>query len=379
MSPGPRRDLTPFILVLAAGAVVLFLIVGGLASVGRSSGPFHSSTNQSFGAQARVLAAQSNAVGAQLRSLLNQMTGLSRPALTQALDAVVNGADDVETDAVALSPAPSGQVGSEFVSSMANRALGASRLRRTIDGLLQLTPGPPSNSTAPLAPLPPPAVSADQATTRFTAVGALLLSADRSYAAARKEFAKAVGGSELPKSVWVSDPVVWGAGAIQTTVGQLTSAPNLAPSVDVHLVAVQLSPPLLPPVPNVQGQPQAPPLAAGAAQIPPTCTLSLTAVVRNDGTIAETKVPVSASVQSLAGGAPFVVQKRVTIGPSGSVALTLQDLPVAPSGTYTLTVGLQPPAGQTRPTGQESATIAVASYGSAKVNHRCARTPAASP
>ncbi|MGH8996500.1 MAG: hypothetical protein ACRDYB_10795, partial [Acidimicrobiales bacterium] len=119
--------------------------------------------------------------------------------------------------------------------------------------------------------------------------------------------------------------------------------------------------------------------AGGASQIPPTCTLSVTAVVRNDGTIVEVKVPVSASVQPVAGGPPFVVQKRVTVGPSGSVVLTLQDLPVAPSGTYTLTVGLQPPAGQTRSTGQESATIAVASFGSATVNGRCARTPAAAP
>ncbi|MGH9029217.1 MAG: hypothetical protein ACRDV4_06330, partial [Acidimicrobiales bacterium] len=273
----------------------------------------------------------------------------------------------------------SGQVGPEFVSAMEDRALGVTRLRRAIDGLLQLTPGATPDATAPVSPFPPPSVSAAQATTSFTAVGTLLSSADRSYAAARKEFAKSPGGSKLPKSIWVSNPVVWGAGAVQTTVGQLTSAPNLAAFIDVHLVALQLRPPLLPPVPNVQGQPQAPPLAAGAAQIPPTCTLTVTAVVRNDGSIVETKVPVSASVQPVAGGAPFVVQKRVTIRPSGSVALTLQDLPVAPSGTYTLNVGLQPHAGQTRPTGQESATIAVASYGSAKVNRRCARTPAASP
>ena len=47
--------------------MALFLLVGGLASVGRSSGPYHATVDESFGAEARVLIDQSNSVGAELR------------------------------------------------------------------------------------------------------------------------------------------------------------------------------------------------------------------------------------------------------------------------------------------------------------------------
>ncbi len=87
-----RRDLTPFVLVLVAGAVVLFLLVGGLASVGRSSGAYHTVIDESFGAQARVLVAQSNSVGTELDRDFAEMSTFDRPELSQALDAVVFGA-----------------------------------------------------------------------------------------------------------------------------------------------------------------------------------------------------------------------------------------------------------------------------------------------
>jgi hypothetical protein len=179
--------------------------------------------------------------------------------------------------------------------------------------------------------------------------------------------------------VWVDQPVLWAPGAIQTTVDQISSSPELTPVADVQLVAIELSPPVLPPAPAVPGQLAAPPLPAGVSQVPPTCSTSVTAVVDNEGYVVVSKVPVQASLQPVAGGAPFVVEKRVTLAPAADVALTLPKLPVQPGGTYTLTVTLRPPAGQSSPPGSEGATIEVASFGSAKGNALCARTPAAAP
>ncbi len=105
MSPVPRRDLTPYIVLLVVAAVVLFLLVGGLASVGRSSGRYRVSIDQSFVAEARVLIAESNQVGSQLLTVVADGAGDNRTELTQALNAVVAGADQVERGTPGISSA----------------------------------------------------------------------------------------------------------------------------------------------------------------------------------------------------------------------------------------------------------------------------------
>src|SRR5579872_4178168 len=112
MSPAPRRDLTPFVIALTAGAVLLFLLVGGLAYVGRTSGPFHTAIDQSFGSQARVVVAESNSVGGEVRTLVAQMTADRRLELSQKLDMAVADAQAVAARAQeADSPAPEGAAG----------------------------------------------------------------------------------------------------------------------------------------------------------------------------------------------------------------------------------------------------------------------------
>jgi hypothetical protein len=376
MSPRPRRDLTPFVVVLLAAAVVLFLVVGGFASIGRSSGPFHASIDQSFGVQARVLVAQSNSVGAELRTDVDEMPTFDRPELAQALNSVVADAQSVASVATELSsPSPAGDVAQRFIQAMTSRARGVSRLRTTLDGLLAITP----NANAGSSPFPPRAVSVEQAVASVSAIGRQLVEADRSYALARREFRAVPGGSTLPQSVWVTDSLVWDEGAVATTVNQLSSSPTLSPLVDVQLVAIELTPSVLPPAPAVAGQFAAPPLAAGVSQIPPSCTVAVTAVVTNEGSVVAAKVPVVANLQPVAGGAPFVVQRTATLAPGASVALVMQEIPVEPGATYNLTVTLRPPPAQSSSPGPEGSTIEVASFGSAKANGRCARTPAAAP
>jgi hypothetical protein len=273
---------------------------------------------------------------------------------------------------------PGGTTTSDFVSAMRGRAQALGALRTTVDGLLAITPVGFGSVNQP-SPFPPPAVSATGAVQAITGVGQQLIQSDHAYQQVRRTLATIPGGKRLPASIWVPSPVLWGAGAVQTMVNQLTSSPTLAPTVDVVLVAVSVTPPLLPPVPSVNGQQQAPPLAAGAIPIPPTCTVAVTAVVRNEGTVVVTKLPVRATVQPLSGGAAFLVKKAVTLGPGASLAVALPAMPVQPATAYSLTVTLDPPSGQAGPVGQQSATISVAAFGSAKANATCAHTPAAAP
>lgn len=373
MSPA-RRDLAPFVIALTAGAVILFLFVGGLAYVGRTSGPYHASIDGSFGAQARVVVAGSNDLGTSLQALLGQMAGDRRIQLSDTLDSLVAHGESLLADAQAAdSPAPEGGAGAGFLRAMTERAEGLERLRNTLDGLLALTP-----DGAPAASLPKP-VTATEADAELAAIGRLLVGADRTYAIARREFAVVPGGSRLPASVWVPQPVVWEPGAVETTVNQLTSAPALAPFVDVHLVAVGLTPAVLPALPPVKGQPQGPALPAGVAEVPPTCTVSVTAVVRNDGSVSVSKVPVEAAVAAVSGGPPFPVEKVVTLAPSASVAVTLPLMPVVPGKTYDVAVSLVRPRGQTRPNGQETAEIAVAPFGTGAESVHCAHLPVGAP
>src|ERR1700728_628922 len=265
MSPRPRRDLTPFVLVLVVSAVVLFLLVGGLASVGSSSGPFHATIDQSFGAQARVLIAESNSVGAAVRTDVAGMPSFDRVKLAQALDSVVADSESIASQSAELSsPSPEGPAAQNFILAMTHRARALSQLRSTLDGWLAISPIAGSSS------FPPHAVSPAQADSSMAAVGRLLVQSDRSYALTRREFRTVPGGSTLPKSVWVTNPVVWDAGAVDTTINQLSSSPGLTPVLDVQLVASELNPPVLPPVPGVAGPTGAPPLPARVSQLPPT-------------------------------------------------------------------------------------------------------------
>jgi hypothetical protein len=249
-------------------------------------------------------------------------------------------------------------------------------LRSTVDGLLALGPAGPTLDRVGTPQTKEVSVTPDQATARLAAVGADLIAADKSYASARVRLARAAGGVMLPRSVWVDDPALWSTGAISTTVDQLWSSPTLDPVLNIELVTFRLDPSPLPTMPSVPGASQAPPLPSGAVEITPTCTIVVTAVLTNRGSVAVQNAGVQASVQSASGGPAFVVDASGNLGPSASIALVLPKLPVSPGSTYTLVIGLLPPAAQSAPQGL---VMAVASFGSAAQDGRCSRTPAAAP
>lgn len=346
-----RRRVRPSTLVgVVVAALVVAILVGALTRVGSASDPYWGRVDRSYAAQGRVLVDRSNHSAAQLRQLLGSWAGSSRQLLEVKLDLLVRTTARTARAAAALAPpAPWGGLGDQFSSAMADRARAVGDLRATVDGLLGMSPVPPATAggTTPATALDATAVtarhgatvSAAQATSAMAGVGALLERADHAYAAVRRAFARAPGNAHLPASRWVLDRATWSGGPVQTLVGQLTAAPQLAAVHQVVLVpsAVSVTPAPLPAA--------AKSTAPGASLLPPTHSIEVTAVVADYGNVAERDLVVRASVEP-ADGSGNAVQRRsapVALQPGASTAVQLHALAVRPGRTYRLTVSVTPP------------------------------------
>src|SRR5580658_8265071 len=339
-----RRRLAPFASGLIVSGLVLFLLIGGVLSISQGSGPFRSSVDQSFAQQASVLATQSNASGAAFRSLMSTMPSLRRAPLQQDLDALVADTARAADQAAALTPPePVGSVGTSFRSALADRALAAADLRLAVDGLLGLAPLPIVGATG--TPGVPPGLSTGRATTAIAALGPLLEHADQAYAAARHLLVTSPGRARLASSRWIRSTVIFGAGAVATLVDELAGSPTLAPDADVRLVAVRLSPPVVPIAPPTAGQAPPPATSPGVSVVSPTHRLSVTPTIDNAGNVAESRLALTVTLQPLPKGKLTILRHRVSLAPGTAVSLAA--LPVQPGGTYALTVTINPPAGQT--------------------------------
>jgi hypothetical protein len=349
-----RRRLAPFASGLIVSGLVLFLLIGGVLFIGQGSGPFRSSVDRSFAQQANALAVQSNSSGASFRSLMSEMPAMRRAPLEQALDALVSGTAQASEAADALTPpSPIGTIGPSFQLALADRARAAADLRHAVNGLLGLAPlpsvgaarasGVASSATGAL----PGALSAAQATTAIAAVLPLLKEADGAYAGARTALAAGPGGARLVRSRWVRDTVIFGAAAVGTLVDELSGSPTLAPDNDVRLVAVRLTPPVVPSPPPIPGQAAPPPITPGVSVLSPTHRLFVTPSIDNVGNVAEPRLALTVTIQPLPTGKVTTLRRNVSLAPGASVAVSLPSLKVRPGVTYGLTVTVNPPAGQT--------------------------------
>lgn len=344
-----RRPWASLVLVSAVVAIVVALVIGGLLHVGTASTPYWRAVDRSYAAGGRTLALQSNQTGAQLMTLMKQMPTLqSRQELQAQLDGVVQSASQTATAASALvPPSPQGDVAENLTNAFAGRARAIDMVRGAVYGVLGMGPLPvPGTPASPSATHTSVLLSTSQAAAQLSQAATVLDQANRSYALARHELAAGPGGGQLPRSVWVLRPGIWATPSLQALVSQVTGAPDLAA---VHYVVlgpntVTLSPPPVP-SPTV--------LPVGVSVLVPTSTVMVTLAVDNQGNVAEPHVVVSATMTpaQAGGGPPSAKQTVVALGLSGTRVVTLGPLRVRPGFTYTLTVGVQPPAGQSNRNG----------------------------
>ena len=95
---------------------------------------------------------------------------------------------------------------------------------------------------------------------------------------ARAALAAGAGHARLPASVWVVDPAEWRPGFVAAQVDLMATSPTLAVTHSLVVRTVRFDPPVLPTPPGTP---------AGTAVVSPTSRLGVTAVVANQGSVAE--------------------------------------------------------------------------------------------
>ena len=157
--------------------ILLALLIGGLTQVSRQSQGYDADSARALAAQDTLVAEQSNATSAQVRSLMNGLQGETRQGLQVALDSAVQQTADQSARAdLASGAVPSGAVATQLADVFAERAQAMADLRAAVDGFLGMQPIPSTGTVAdgPSSVASTTSLSASQATNRIATAGALL-------------------------------------------------------------------------------------------------------------------------------------------------------------------------------------------------------------
>ena len=165
-----------------------------------------------------------------------------------------------------------------------------------------------------------------------------MASSDRLYARARAAFASGAGHARLPASVWIVDRTQWQPGFVAAQVDLMATSPTLAASHSLVVRTVRLDPPVLPDSPGA---------AAGTAVVSPTSQLGVSAVVANQGSVAEPHALVHITLAEATSGPSTTRTWSGVVPLGGSVALPTSVFAVKPGTSYVLTVSAASPAGGT--------------------------------
>jgi hypothetical protein len=337
-----RRSQARPVVLLIAVAVVLAIVVGGLTQVSRQSHGYDADSDRALAAQGTVIAEQSNATASMVRKVIDDLSSQTRQGLQAALDgAVQQTADESARADVAAGSTPLGQVATDFTTVFAERAQSMTQLRAAIYGFLGMKPIQPAGAPSGGAPggsdgAPP--LSAAQATDRVAAVGGLLARSDVLYRSVRRSLATGTGHGTLPPSVWVTRPQLWEPGSVATQVDLVATSPTLTATHYVVLRTVRLNPPALPTPPGAP---------ATVSVLSPTSQIAVTVVLANQGSSNEPRVSVRYSLTDQTTGATTGQVRSTSLALGASATLPDVTLRVKPSTTYTLTVQVLPPTGQT--------------------------------
>jgi hypothetical protein len=353
-----RRSAARVVIVAGLVVIVVGILVGGLTQVSRQSQGFDAGSNRSLAEQGAVVAGQSNTTAHQLSRLLSDFPGDKRQRLEADLSALTQEAGtESAAAALATGPAPAGSPATDLAEVFRDRAQAVDEVSAAIDGYLGVSPTPPAGTTAD-APSPTTAalLSATDATNRITAAGRLLASSDRLYAKARAALAAGAGHPRLPPSVWVIDPAQWRPGFVAAQVDLMATSPTLAATHSVVVRTVRYEPPLLPTPPGTP---------AGTAVVSPTSSLGVTAVVANQGSVAEKRAVVRVTLTDAASSTGSTgTRTRTWTGPvplGSSVSLPTANFDVKPGASYVLTVSVVSPQDQVGALGSTyQATLRVA-------------------
>ena len=329
------RGLGP--LVLLSGALLAGLLIHGVYSGARHSGPYLTATNTTFAAQINTVFDAQQVQGSKLEALLVDMPNLDRGVLALRLRELVSATQSSAHSAeLAAEPAPSSDAGKRAQDIVSSRASATLELADAVEGLLGLSAPPVpgssgSNNSAKAVVMIPTSVAVD----RLTHAGQTLLGADRQVGGLRVDLAAAPGHATLERSVFIADRTLLSRNSMAGLVAALQSSPSLQAQHQVTLTTVTTVPGVLPTS-----------AAFDLALIPPTTSLDVLATVGNMGNVDESKITVVASILSPQGTVLSQVRSTESIMSGGAMAFHLTGLKVTPGTAVILLVAISPPPGQ---------------------------------
>ena len=359
--------------LVAFGAIV---VVGSLAEIHAQSSGYRASTNTGYAALATRVVESSNLTGRELAALVGGASTLpntyfgktavhksARAILQQGLDQAVTGTGQEATQAAHLvPPQPTGGVSDRLTTVMADRATATEQVRTAFDQLLGMTPIPVAGAPHPSRPAgASPLISPDQASAALGAAGRLFEQADAGYRALSSAARAQATPMRLPRSVWVRPPAQTaplGAAELAAAPGALSASSALRPSHLLLITSVGLEPPAIATggpgiVPglagNSCGNPQSTVPGPAPTVLPPTGTVTAAVTVTNCGTVDESGVRVTQTLElsDPAGTAPPPsgagggrAQVTVAVAAGASVAVTLPPAIVTTGHLYTLTLSV---------------------------------------
>ena len=361
-------------LIAIAATITVVLVAGSLLAIHTQSTGYRSTTPAGYVALADRVGMASTATGAQLSTLIagaptltnSAFPNTARGILQQGLDAAVEDTGVQARQALNLeSPPPEGNLAPQFTRALELRASATQALRTTIDDLLGMAPLPVAGGPATATNATPATlISVPQAAQEMAAEGRTFEQSDAVFRSVRAAVIRLRTSAHLRRSVWVpapADTAPLSGASLGATATALASSQPLDPFHHLVITAVGLDPAAVPsggagtvstscvaPVSTVPG--------AAPAVVPPTSTLEALVSVTNCGNVPERGVTVSVTVAGAdaPGPAPAPAGRRggrvsavVAIAPGASSAPDLGALPVASGHTYTLTVAVSLPPGQT--------------------------------
>jgi hypothetical protein len=317
-----RRRRSPVLALV--GLVLAVVVIVVLALPGSDSSPDQQTYLDIVRPQLQLSAQQ----GAVVQDIRANASTSDRTALLQRVNDLVSGAAGVQSEVAPVGPPGSlGSAGSLLRQSLSMRAQATVSLR---DGLQASLTGAPS----------------DQAADLLTRAGQQITASDSLYGRFLRALSRSQAASiAVPQYRWAPNPADWQRSALVLYVLGLRLSPSLAVRHDVGLVLVST-------------QPSPTSYKGPVAILGLTRQLTVTAVVANNGNVAEHGVPV---VVTLASGQTQTAQTVVDLDPAQRRAVDLGGLSLGPLRIYNLTVTVGPVAGEANPgNNQQTMPLAVA-------------------
>ncbi|MHB8262683.1 MAG: hypothetical protein ACYDGY_02900 [Acidimicrobiales bacterium] len=187
---GYLRKRRRSVLALVSAAVLAGVVAGGFAEVSGKPGPYASSIDLSYASLMQPVARNSSSLGVEILDLIYHPQGLSRTAMMDRVESMMQAASTEARDASNLVPPyPSGGSAQYCIRALTDRAIAASLFRNGVYGLLGGSVGNSSESVSSVL-------------SRLVDASRMVASSDALWRRCAAKLRSSPGRARLQPSVW---------------------------------------------------------------------------------------------------------------------------------------------------------------------------------